>query len=231
MEVTEIKNGKVRCIRYNQNNARQFTIGKVYDMKNDTIQSDSGFTYRNYSPYASVIDWLRRWYEFELVEEKQEEKKVFTKKDIKTGMFGVMTDGNNFVIVNDLIVYERGGFDRVNDMDDNLDFHYFRVNKLYSNCKSFEMLDDILEGELELYSADCVYDRERDTKPALYNGKVVCVDAGANTHFYTVGKIYQFVDGVLTSDNDIPMRNYGKPFTSFEEWSNWTGSKFIEIKE
>ena len=229
MKVTEITNGKVRCIRYNQNDERRFTIGKVYEVKNDTIQSDSGFTYRNYSPYTSVIDWLRRWYEFELVEEKQEEKKVFTKKDIKTGMFGVMNDDKRFVIVDDLIVYEKGSFDRVSGMDEDLDLIFYRIDKLYSNCKSFNMLGEVLKGEC--YAVECVYDRERDTKPALYNGKVVCVDAGANTHFYTVGKIYQFVDGVLTSDNDIPMRNHGKPFTSFEAWSKWTGSKFIEIKE
>jgi hypothetical protein len=75
--------------------------------------------------------------------------------------------------------------------------------------------------------------KEVKETPKYYNGKVVCIDNRHNTDNYTIGKIYQFVDGVLTSDCGYKMDadSNGKPFTSFKSWSNWTNSKFIEVVE
>ena len=69
--------------------------------------------------------------------------------------------------------------------------------------------------------------------PKYYNGKVVCIDKlGVNRNLYTIGKIYQFEDGVLTSDNGTTTKDWGnKPFKSFEDFSEFTFSKFIEIVE
>lgn len=64
----------------------------------------------------------------------------------------------------------------------------------------------------------------------LYNGKVVCVETGPN-HCYTVGKIYQFTEGVLTADDGFEMNNYGNKYHSFKEWSEFTSGKFIEVVE
>lgn len=61
-----IKNGKVKCIGY-ERNERYFTAGKVYDVVDNTITNDKGFTYNfNYSG-ESVVDWLSGWYKFEAV--------------------------------------------------------------------------------------------------------------------------------------------------------------------
>lgn len=62
-----------------------------------------------------------------------------------------------------------------------------------------------------------------------YNGKVVCIDVGCNK-CYTVGKIYQFVDGTITNDNGVIFGNH-IPFASFKEFANWTSAKFIEVVE
>jgi hypothetical protein len=65
----------------------------------------------------------------------------------------------------------------------------------------------------------------------LYNGKVVCIDLNeSNAHNYTVGKIYQFKDGVLTTDCGIKFGTH-HPFRSFREWQLWTNSTFIEVIE
>ncbi len=66
--------------------------------------------------------------------------------------------------------------------------------------------------------------------PTYYNGKVVCVDNKYNTAVYTIGKIYQFVDGFLICDGGYKI-NSETPCTSFEDWSKWTSSEFIEVVE
>lgn len=64
-----------------------------------------------------------------------------------------------------------------------------------------------------------------------YNGKVVCVDRTNNKDIYTVGKIYQFVDGSLTNDKGGTYNNFGRGFASFKEFADWTSAKFIEVVE
>ena len=68
----------------------------------------------------------------------------------------------------------------------------------------------------------------------FYNGKVVCVDNVNNQTAYTIGKVYKFENGVLINDNGNEIKPNLTPykrFRSFEEFSNWTGSKFIEVVE
>lgn len=56
---------------------------------------------------------------------------MFKKSDIKTGMFGKMSDGDLFVVVNDLIVYkDDGGYDEVSCMDDDLRFFCYGIDYL-----------------------------------------------------------------------------------------------------
>jgi hypothetical protein len=45
---------------------------------------------------------------------------MFKKSDLKTGMFGRMSDGDIFVIVNDLIVYQTGYHDAVSRLSDDM---------------------------------------------------------------------------------------------------------------
>lgn len=64
---------KVRCVGYTQNIEKYFTIGKVYDVVNNTITNDNGFTYNHLKgeqgcPDCDVIDsFLSHWYKFERV--------------------------------------------------------------------------------------------------------------------------------------------------------------------
>ena len=73
---------------------------------------------------------------------------------------------------------------------------------------------------------------ERLCKPEpeqLYNGKVVCVDlCGCNYNSYTVGKVYEIKDGIITNDEGLKMQT---GVHNFEEWQDWTSSKFVELVE
>lgn len=46
------------------------------------------------------------------------------------GVFGRMSNGKWFVIVNGLIVYENGGCDTLSFMDDNLSLEFYRIDFL-----------------------------------------------------------------------------------------------------
>lgn len=67
-------------------------------------------------------------------------------------------------------------------------------------------------------------------KPIYYNGKVVCIKAARKCP-YTVGKIYEFIDGRVRIDDGctVPYRDRIK---SLEDWDigEW-GAEFIELKE
>lgn len=78
--------------------------------------------------------------------------------------------------------------------------------------------------------AKLAVERLHDYCTPKYNGKVVCVDNYRNLCAYSVGKIYQFVNGKLTDNhgNKLPLDN---PIRSFKEWQEFTSSKFIEIVE
>lgn len=165
------------------------------------------------------------WFNDEL--ELVEDKKVFTYKDLKTGMFGVMTNGAKFVVVNDHIVYQNDGFDCVESFKDNMGYLLYAIDKVWTGVRSFRMLDRVIEGTADY--GTLVYDRERDTVK-FYNGKVVCIDNCFNEDNYTVGKIYQFKDGIITTDQGEELREYN-PVTSFDDFAEWSSAEWIEVVE
>lgn len=75
-------------------------------------------------------------------------------------------------------------------------------------------------------------DAEAEPKPEYWNGKVVCVESCDGD--FTVGKVYEFVNGKVT-DNDGIARLMGdkKLFKSVEEWNEACAcliARFIEFK-
>jgi hypothetical protein len=169
----------------------------------------------------------------EPVEITMEDKKVFTKNDLKNGDVIKRANGNVSIFIENLGVFvSTSGWMPLNKVCDDLthtrhdrgwDIVQVRRPIAPYNCQ-FSAFDTNM-GEL-------VYDRERDTKKPLYNGKVVCVDNhGSNSSLYTVGKIYQFVDGSFVADDGTETKNYYHPFESFKEWQEFSSSKWIEIKE
>jgi len=70
-------------------------------------------------------------------------------------------------------------------------------------------------------------DAEAEPEPKYYNGKVVCVETDG---FFTVGKVYEFRDGLIKSDTGN-IYNSSEPISSFKDLSDGTWMpKFIEFK-
>lgn len=77
-------------------------------------------------------------------------------------------------------------------------------------------------------------------KPKYYNGKMVCVENGGY-HWWTVGKIYEYKDGIVTADDgDKYPKNGQEPYRDAEDakhpgflWSERHNSHvtMLEIKE
>lgn len=82
--------------------------------------------------------------------------KQFKKADLKTGMFGVKTDGALFVVVGGRLVYQDGGYDEICEMNDAMEFksyfpgRYNRIEKLCSAC-CFNQAKRIFADEPLLY--------------------------------------------------------------------------------
>ena len=228
---------KVKCVRVKKY-PEFFTEGKVYEVKDGKCVCDNSWTadawalpINGNTDFEAFSNWFRDWFEFELVEDK----KVFTKSDLKTGDFVMRANGVEEVFIEHLKAFTgKAGWMPLSNVNDDLThsgcdhgWDIVKVRRPTTTCHC--QFDCPSFGEL-------VYDRARDTKP-LYNGKVVCIDATLN-EFYTVGKIYQFKDGQLTADhgkrypedNTNNTRNNAK-IHNFEDWSNWSTAKWIEIKE
>lgn len=67
-------------------------------------------------------------------------------------------------------------------------------------------------------------------KKELYNGKVVCIRNPAND-YYTVGKIYEFKDGAILTNNGTVINNNGEGFHSFEEFAAFSSATFVKLVE
>ena len=61
-----IENGLVKCVGYRRGES-DFTIGKLYQVIDGKITSDTGFTYFRMGD-ESAVEWLNTWYIFEIVE-------------------------------------------------------------------------------------------------------------------------------------------------------------------
>lgn len=62
----------VKCVGYNTDHERFFTIGKIYEW-NGTLVSDRGYVYKEKVEGDDPSRWsLRHWYEFEVVGEETE---------------------------------------------------------------------------------------------------------------------------------------------------------------
>lgn len=154
-----------------------------------------------------------------------------TKKDLKVGMVVETTSKNGtglaMITVSGYTGPElclSGEFDwfPLDCMDDDLTYGHCEITKVYGLCGY----------NRNAYKLDIIDRKLLWERPTYYNGKVVCVDNERNPNCYTVGKIYQFKDGVITTDDGWKfIGNFNIPFKSFEEFAKWTGSKFIEVVE
>lgn len=83
------------------------------------------------------------------------------KEDLKTGMFGMMSDGKWFVIVNDLIVYEKGSYDKLEQLNKNLGFGFYQIDILV-NARSFDSARGNAKDKYNI-----LYDRKEQEKPTV----------------------------------------------------------------
>lgn len=88
-----------------------------------------------------------------------------TKADLKTGMFGVTSDGDKFVVVNEKIVYQKGCFDLVRFLNNDLSFPSYRIDVLV-NAASFDSMDEILRNKKE-WADHIIFDRNEKTETVM----------------------------------------------------------------
>ncbi len=69
-----------------------------------------------------------------------------------------------------------------------------------------------------LFSAIWCEEIKEPEKPKYYNGKMVCVENGGFNSWWTVGKIYEYKDGIVTADDgDERPQNGQEPYRDAED--------------
>ena len=93
-----------------------------------------------------------------------------------------------------------------------------------AKCSSDDQFDLYTGCELALRRALGAEKKEPE-KPKYYNGKMVCIDNGGYP-WWTVGKIYEYKDGIVTDDEGYknPMSNH-EPYRDAED-AKHPGSSF-----
>lgn len=113
---------------------------------------------------------------------------------LETGMFGEMNDGSVFVVVNDLIVYQNGGFDEVSNFDNDYfgveDLNYY-ITKLAKNVGSFNHYKSL--------SNNFIFDRTKPTKKMTIDE----IEEALGYKIEIVEPCYPFTD-----TNNNPVDNY-----------------------
>lgn len=89
---------------------------------------------------------------------------------LKTGVFGVMDNGDKFVVINGYIVYLDGGFDVVKSCDEDLNYSNYKIEKLVE-CHSFRQLQGAIDGG----NYNIIYDRK--TKNASVEMTIAEIEA------------------------------------------------------
>lgn len=189
-----MKNGnfKVRCINLNGCNANNYTVGKVYEVKDGQLTTDNGFKFPTERKIGSFEDWEAfSSSEFELVNSNTT---VIYHKDRET--IAMLKDGNKVIKTAKAICNPKDEFSP--DYGEKLAFA--RLHGLDE-----KVMNILLNGIEEVVA-------KTDG-----NFKVRCVDTHGQDHIYTKGKVYEIVDGIFTWDTG---ETSDKFFTRYEKFKD-----------
>lgn len=204
---------RVMCTGYTSNE-RNFTVGKVYDVKDGIVTCDDGFEYNGRcnrklrETFDGFKTFFKRWYNFELVVECP---KIVITSDGKT------TTAKKY--------YPDG-----------------RVDVGIAECHPEDTFDfDIgvkvaLERLLPEKKTEKVEEPKKPENKG-YNGKVICVkdDNGDGDNTFLKGRVYEVVNGKILDE-----QNYLRPISDNKlnslndlknEYYKWWVFKFIPYVE
>lgn len=182
---------------------RKGWIGTIQEVKSNGFFKADGF--HNLDPEC-----------FDLLEGKPEEERDFKVGDRVEAIAPVGNDDSTGVIGtirriegNERILIEFDEDINGHDGDDYKDGHCWWVD-----AEDIELVKDAPKK-----------------KTPYYNGKIMCIDNCNNVGNYTVGKIYEVVDGWFVHDGGGKMGCGGEPIKSFSDFERFTTSKFKEVKD
>lgn len=178
---------KVRCVGYNRDE-RYFTKGKVYELADGKITADNGYTYTK-KTNDEVLSYLSSWYNFERVDEIK--RVIFN--DPATIIF--WDDGTKTVAKccdGDKYDAEKG-------------FCIAYLKKTLGVEQFSEELHKWVKEEADTKKEKCHY----------YTGKVVCIKSDYS--WWTVGKVYNVIDGIITANDGGRYPKEGERYVSVDD--------------
>ena len=111
-----------------------------------------------------------------------------TKCDLRNGMFGVCNDDNDvFVIVNGNLIYQNGLTDRLDDINDNLEFP--------DGCKIMKLYEASCFEEVKDGNCNLIWERNETEEKAVEDGTIKITEEQffeavkkANEKFMEIGR-------------------------------------------
>lgn len=135
----------------------RITTARLYDGKTIKKTAEAKCSYADEFDFnvGAAIAMARLLPEFSL-NDKFEEKPKFTKKDLKTGMFVLTSNGEWAVVVNDRFIYEDGDFDDMSSINDDFEFLRGRKIDVIVNAVSFDNAKTVIKCD---YTRGILYRR------------------------------------------------------------------------
>ena len=151
------------------------------------------------------------------------------KSDLKDMMIVELRNGERYVVVGDQLYYGSGYFP-LDTFTDDLK-HVSRAYESDDVVKVYAPIDFLpTQDDLERVDQLCTLEWEREDDPDLpFNGKAVYTgQAQTYGNGYTVGKIYEFVEGKTTDDDGARRPACDIPYFSERDLKTFGFLKLIE---
>lgn len=145
-------------------------------------------------------------------------QKEFSKHDLSSGMIIELRNGEKGILFDDRIIcikncYRLAGF--ANDLENYTDTA-LDIVRVYKSTNTITL------GQL--FNADNLLPVWE--KDIWYNGKIICIN-NCGSPSWTTGKIYEFVDGIVKTDDGVPSPR----IRSIQNFMSIVTGEWLEIKD
>lgn len=244
--MNEKMNFKVKLIGYNRNE-RTFTLGKIYEVNNGHIVNDNGFDYGGVAYNSEgVINYLKRWYEFKIVEDTRpnlKNNKNENNEPIICDHCGCVIEDNNYIEFDGKIFCEDCKDSELDICEDCGNYCY--RDELYwldnydkvicQNCRDNDYYECADCGEL-VYQWDIFYnDCDEPICENCAENYTQCSDCGCVIHidncYYDEDEDRDYCEHCFHNNSNKTIHNYNyKPYPIFYHCDNEDNQLYMGIE-
>lgn len=173
-------NFKVKCI---ESKKPFFTVGNVYEVKDNNLTDDEGFNYITWSLLGASVNSLNKFFAGFVVFEPYEKKNVTSKEDLRTGDIVKYRNGDVGIVFTEIgsILFRDDSYEELDYFKDDLtapDFPHYDIVAVRRPTKTYDCRFRAFDKEL----GTLVYEREETVEETAEEMTIedVCKALGKN---------------------------------------------------